>query len=133
MVVAHAEALLHRALEDDVAGFARFVDDGLGEGGLATLFGENDGADGFSGIPGLIEFFSANDAVRRRDLAEDATHAHFFTGRTAPHITERTADTEIDFADRERPSGRAGQPALEQLGLGEGVEDEATGSVEDAG
>src|SRR5258707_14754982 len=118
--IACRHALIHRGLEAAVAGFPRGVEDGVGHVGFAVALGEYEGADGFSAGPVLVEELGMDDAPGRVDLAMDAPHAHLFALGAAPDPAVGAAGPEIHLADGEGPAGRRGEPAPEEVGLGEG-------------
>src|SRR5205807_5056978 len=79
----------------------------------------------------IVERFHVDRTIRRRDLAIDAAHPHISSIRSTQYEAKAAADSQIYVANYQRPSARS-EPALEQLGLGEGVEDQVTRCVEDA-
>src|SRR5207253_9508677 len=61
-------------------------------------------------------------------LAPDRRPQHSFPTRRSsdlspPHVTVRAAYLQIDLAYRKLPAAEHTEPALEQFGLGQGVED----------
>src|SRR6185503_3753958 len=65
------------------------------------------------------------DPLRRNDLAEDAAHSHVVALGPPPDVTILSPDPQVDLADGHRPARAHAEPALDQLGLRERVEDKA--------
>src|SRR4029077_3354151 len=132
-VITRSQAVLHGALDHEIAGLQRLVDDGLRERGFTALLGERDRAHGLAWIPRLVESFCGHDSFGRDNLPVHATHAHFVPVGMAPHIAIAAAHAEVDFADRHRPVGRPQQPLPHQFRLTESLEHQAAGRREGAG
>src|SRR4029078_11989234 len=65
------------------------------------------------------------------DLLVGAAHPHLLAVRSLQDVAEAAADPGVDVADGDRPVPGP-EPALEQLGLEEGLEDQVAWGVEDA-
>lgn len=72
-VVAHGHAVLHRGLEDGVAGFARLVEDREREGGGPTLLVEDVRYQRLARVPGFMELFDCDESLWGHDFAMDAS------------------------------------------------------------
>ncbi|MNE70461.1 hypothetical protein D3C80_1662520 [compost metagenome] len=82
--------------------------------------------------PVLVKQFLMHDPVRCVDLAIGPAHAHLGAFRVLPDISEGAARSQVDLAGGQGPTVQAGQPALDERRLGEGVENQPARCVKGA-
>src|SRR6267143_2734689 len=129
LVVALGRAVLHAGFDNRLANLLRLIPHRDCERRLAILLEEDQRVERLARV--IVERLGADEALRRHDLLVDAAHPHLLATGATQHGTPGAARLQIDLADRQRPASRP-EPTLEQLGLGQGVEDQAAGSVENA-
>src|SRR5258707_8702622 len=89
LVVALRRAVLHAGLDDGVANFPRRVEHRGGERCLTFLLNEDRGY--LRLTREVVERFHVDGALRRRELAIDAAHAHFPSIRATHHEAKAAA------------------------------------------
>jgi hypothetical protein len=123
--------VLHAGREHRIAHFTRRRErDARQRGPAVALFKRR--RDQRAALRGpFVEGLGVLDARGRHDLAIDAAHAHRAAARALREEAPRAADSKIDFAFGQRPAVRA-EPALEERGRRQRLEDEIARCVEDA-
>src|SRR5580704_3250169 len=82
--------------------------------------------------PVFVPDFGEYQPLGWRNLAKDTAHPHVLSVVVPPDKTQAAAGFQIHLAHRQSPIIRSVQPALNELSLGPGLEDQVPRSVKDA-
>ena len=95
---------------------------------MPRAFRQHSRLEDFARVP-ILPGLGPHQALGAQDFAMDTAHADVLLARAAPEEAVGATDAQVDFADDERAAGRV-VPALEQLGLRVGIEDQGARRIE---